>query len=84
MPWITNSIKKSIKIKDRLYKNILQIKDAQRKNEIYDEFKQYRNYINISAKKSKANNSQQFFEYRKKNMQKTRGKMEIIININNT
>ena len=48
--------------KKKVIKKFLRIKDSQRKNAIYEEFKQYQNYINILTQNSKTNHYQKFFQ----------------------
>ena len=55
-----------MKVKDRLQKKFLRVKDPIRKDALHNEVKQYRNYINILTKNSKANHYQNFFQDHKK------------------
>ena len=44
-PWITNGIKTSIKVRDKLYKQMIKQKDAILKNQKQMLYKRYRNKI---------------------------------------
>ena len=55
-----------MKVKDRLQKKFLRVKNPIRKDALHNEVKQYRNYINILTKNSKANHYQNFFQDHKK------------------
>ena len=55
-----------MKVKDRLQKKFLSVKDPIWKDALHSEVKQYRNYINILIKNSKANHYQHFFQDHKK------------------
>ena len=55
-----------MKVKGRLQKKFLRVKDPIRKDALHNEVKQYRNYINILTKNSKANHYQNFFQDHKK------------------
>ena len=71
-----------MKVKDRLYKNFLRAKDPIRKDALHNKVKQYRNYINILTRNSKANHYQKFSQDHKKNLQKTWEGVKMVININ--
>ena len=81
-PWITHGIMTSIKIKDNIYKKLLKSKNSEQKERLYNEFKRYRNRINILPTNSKANHYQNFFQEHKQNMLKTLEDIKYIININ--
>ena len=73
-----------MKVKDRLQKKFLRAKDPIRKYSMHNEVKQYRNYINILTRNSKANHYEKLFQNHKKNLHKTWGGVKMVININKT
>ena len=73
-----------MKVKDRLQKKFLRAKDPIRKYSMHNEVKQYRNYINILTRNSKANHYQNIFQDHKKNLHKTWVRVKMIVNINET
>ena len=73
-----------MKVKDRLQKKFLRVKDPIRKDALHNEVKQYRNYINILTKSSKANRYQKSSQDRKINLCETWEGVKMIININKT
>ena len=74
----------STKIKDKIYKKLLKSKNSEQKETLYNEFKRYRNRINILTINSKANHYQNVFQEHKQNMLKTCEGIKSIININTT
>ena len=74
----------SIKIKDKIYKELLKNKNSLQKERLYNEFQRYRNSITILSRNSKANHYQNFFQEHKQNMLKTWEGVKSIININST
>ena len=74
----------SIKIKDKIYKELLKNKNSLQKERLYNEFQRYRNSITILSTNSKANHYQNFFQEHKQNMLKTWEGVKSIININST
>ena len=81
-PWITHGIMTSINIKDKIYKKLLKSKNSEQKERLYNEFKRYRNRINILPRNSEANLYQNLFQDHKQNMLKTLEGIKYIININ--
>ena len=82
-PWIALGIRKSMKVKKSLQKKFLRAKDPIRKDALHNKVKQYRNYINIFTRNSKANHYQKFFQNHKINLQKTWKGVKMVIYINN-
>ena len=74
----------STKIKDKIYKKLLKSKNSEQKETLYNEFKRYRNRINIFTINSKTNHYQNVFQEHKQNMLKTCEGIKSIININTT
>ena len=73
-----------MKVKDRLQKKFLRVKDPIRKDALHNEVKQYRNYINILTKSNKANHYQKSSQDHKINLCKTWEGVKMIINVNKT
>ena len=68
-----------MKAKDKLQEKFLQAKDPIQKDTLLYEVKQYRNYINILTRNSKARHYQKFFQDHKKNLHKTWEGVKMII-----
>ena len=82
--WITHGFMTSIKIKDKIYRKLLKSKNSEQIERLYNEFKRYRNMINILTRNSKANHYQNFFQERKENILETSEGIKSIINTNTT
>ena len=83
-PWIAHGIMTSIKNKDKIYKKLLKSRHPQQKERLCNEFKRYRNSINIISRNSKTYHYQNFSQEHKQNMLKTWESIKSIININTT
>ena len=66
-PWITKGIKQSIKVRDRLYKDMIRIKNIQLHQIKEKSFKKYCNKKVDFIKINKKSHYQKFFEENKKN-----------------
>ena len=78
-PWITLSIQKSIKVKNKLFKKYITLKNDELKNEAHNDYKNHRNLLSTVLKRSKQNYYNNFFSKNIKNLKKTwRGINEII------
>ena len=66
-PWVTNGIKSSMKVRDKLYKQMIKTKCVNLKKQKETEFKKYRNKIVDLLKISKHSYYQRYFEENKKN-----------------
>ena len=66
-PWITNRIKTSIKVRDKLYKQMIKQKDAILKNQKQMLYKRYRNKIVDLLKITKEAFYKKFFQENRKN-----------------
>ena len=82
-PWITNEIKTSIKIRERLYKKFVKAKNNDIKNTYYRQYKELRNRIVNLCKQSKKTFYQNYFLENTNNIKKTWKGIKSIININN-
>ena len=70
-PWITQGILKSIKIRDQLYKSYSTEKIPNKKIEIYQKYKKYRNIIVSLIRKSKKRHYSEYFLTHNANIKKT-------------
>ena len=66
-PWITKDIKQSIKVKDRLYRDMIRTKNIQLRQIKEKYFKKYRNKIVDYIKISRKSHYEKFFEENKRN-----------------
>ena len=66
-PWITRSIKTSMKKRDKLYKQMIKAKNRPQKLIKHESNKKYWNKIIELIRKSEQNNYQHYFEQNKKN-----------------
>ena len=66
-PWITNGIKTSIKVRDKLYKQMIKQKDAILKNQKQMLYKRYRNKIVDLLKITKEAYHKNYFQENRKN-----------------
>ena len=82
-PWITHGIMTSIKNKGKIYKKLLKSKICQQKERLYNEFKRYRNNINILLEILKQITIK-ISSKNKQNMLKTCEGIKSIIHINTT
>ena len=54
-PWITAAPRKSISIKNPLFKRYIKLKSPAKKNEVHQQYKYYRSHVSMLMKKSKQN-----------------------------
>ena len=66
-PWITKGILRSIKQKDKIYKEIIKAKNLQTKQLKHSLYKMYRNIIDDLLKKSKESHYRKYIESSKRN-----------------
>ena len=66
-PWITKGIKQSIKVRDRLYKDMIKTKNIQLCQIKKPSFKKYHNKIGDLIKINRKSHCQKFFEENKRN-----------------
>ena len=86
-PWITSGLLKSMRDRDKLYKQFTKEPDQVKKNDIFTIFKKKRNLIITLLRRSKSNYYASFFNEHKRNAKKTWEGIRNIINIskkNNT
>ena len=69
-PWITRGTLKSIKVKNKTYKQFFKSSDPLKKNEFCNEFKTYRNSIVKLTCQCKEDYLKSYFENNKKNSKK--------------
>ena len=81
-PWITAGIRKSIKIRDQLFKKFITSKNHN-KEIIQNEYKRYRNLIVKLTRISQKNHYQLYFNNNLKNIRKTWDGIKSLINISN-
>ena len=61
-PWITCGIQKSISVKNKLLSKFIKLKDADLKNEAHFKYKQYRNLLSTSLKRSEQSHFANYFQ----------------------
>ena len=83
-PWITKEILRAIKIKNDLYHRYCRAKNERTKNEIYTQFKYYRNMISNQTQSNKDQYYKKYFLEHKKNAQKVWQGIKELINIKST
>ena len=86
-PWITSGLLKSMRDRDKLYKQFTKETDQVKKNDIFTIFKKKRNLIITLLRRSKSNYYASFFNEHKRNAKMTWEGIRNIINIskkNNT
>ena len=72
-PWITHAIRKSVKTKNRLYKQFYTEKDQLIKETIFEYFKTYRNHLVTIIRMSKEDYFKKYFDDNKKDTKKEFG-----------
>ena len=65
-PWVTNGIKKSISVRDKLYKEMIRAKNHQIKKRKHEIYKTYRNKIVDLLRVNRKRHYQKYFEENKK------------------
>lgn len=70
-PWIDNSIKNAMKIRDMLFRKYRRSKSEVLRNRVFNEYKSQRNKVIFLAKKSKNNYYKNYFSKFKNNISKT-------------
>ena len=69
-PWITHAIRKSVRTKNRLYKQFHGKKDQLKKETIFEYFKTYRNDLVTIIRMSKEDYFKKYFDGNKKDTKK--------------
>ena len=82
-PWMTKALLKSIKVKNRIYKQFCETTDPHEKTEIQKRFKVYRNHVVTLSRICKENYYKEYFEDNRKNAKKLWSGIRSIINIKN-
>ena len=83
-PWITNDIRKAIKRREKLYKKFIHAKQKEKKERIFQQYKELRNNIVSIIRKSKTHYFKHFFKENACNAKKTWKGIKSIINIKNS
>ena len=81
-PWITTGIRKSIKVRDKLFNKYINSKNHN-KEQIHNEYKRYRNLIVSLTRLSQKKYYQSYFNDNYNNIRKTWDGIKSIINISN-
>ena len=81
--WMTKALLKSIKVKNRIYKQFCKATNPHEKTEIQKRFKVYRNHVVTLSRICKENCCKENFEYNRKNANKLWSGIRSIINIKN-
>ena len=81
-PWISQGILKSIKERDKIYKNFTTETVKARKDELYKKYKTYRNRIITLTRKNKNKYYSEYFLEHNANIKKTWEGIRQLININ--
>ena len=68
-PWLTKGILKSIKVKNKTYKQFCKSTDPLKKNELHTKFKTYRNFIVKLTHQFKEDHCKSYFKNNKKKTQ---------------
>ena len=82
-PWMTKALLKSIKVKNRIYKQFSKTTNPHEKTEIQKRFKVYRNHGVTFSRICKENYYQEYFEDNRKNADKFWSGIRSITNIKN-
>ena len=82
-PLMTKALLKSIKVKNRIYKQFCKTTDPHEKTEIQERFKVYRNHVVTLSRICKENYYKEYFEDNRKNTKKLWSGIRSIINIKN-
>ena len=80
-PQITKEILNSINNKSRIYRKYIRAKEPNKKINLYNDFKSYRNLYYKILKSSKARHYQEVFETNKLNLRKTCESVRELINV---
>ena len=83
-PWISSDLQKSISIKNSIFKKYINKKDPPIKEELHQQYKNYRNAIATLIKKSKQNYFIKHFETNIKNLKNTWKEIKSIISLKNS
>ena len=83
-PWLTKGILKSIKVKNKTYKQFCKSTDPLKKNELHIKFKTYRNSIVKLTRQCKEDYFKSYFENNKKNSKEIWNGIRNLINIKNS
>ena len=80
---MTKALLKSIKVKNKIYKQFSKTTDPHEKTEIQERFKVYRNHVVTLSRICKENYYKEYFEDNRKNTKKLWSGIRSIINIKN-
>ena len=69
-PWMTKALPKSVKVKNRIYKQFCKTTDPHKKTEIQKGLKVYRNHVVTLFRFCKENYYKEYFENNSKNAKK--------------
>ena len=83
-PWLTKGILKSIKVKNKTYKQFCKSTDPLKKNELHIKFKTYRNSIVKLTRQCKEDYFKSYFENNKKNSKEIWNGIRNLINVKNS
>ena len=83
-PWITHAIKKSVKTKNRIWKQFYREQDQLKKETIFDYFKTYRNHLVTIIRMSKEDYFKKYFDENKKDTKKSWSAIRFIVNVKQT
>ena len=81
-PWITNGVANSIRKKNNLYKKLCRAKDPERKEELHQPYKAYKNHATNLFRRSEESYFKNLSEENKKNTYKIWQEIKVLININ--
>ena len=81
--WITFGIQKSISVKNKLLKKLINKKDPQIKAECHEKYKKYRNLLSTLLKESKQIYCTKYYESNWNNIRNTWKRIKTIISIKN-
>ena len=82
-PWITNDILRKIEVKNKLFKKYINLKNADRKQRVFNEYKIAKNEITFLTREGKKAYYKNYFSNHKNNLQKVWKGIKEIINITN-
>ena len=83
-PWIINSIRNSIRSREKLYKKFIKAKNQEVENEHHKNFKERRNQIVAICRQGKNNYYQKYFAENAENARNTWKGIKTIINVHIT
>ena len=80
-PWITNEILRKMRQRDKIFKFYVRLKNHERKNDFYEQYKKLRNEIITKTRNSKTVFYKKYFETNNKNLRKVWQGIKQITNI---